>query len=151
MRREVNSGSMCAGRSYQQPTDVSSVTGNTVRSVYRVLRGPSRGGLRSVNRNPAGRNAISVKVLSPVKKLSPWWPSNYLAAKATSESHTTRVISGTTGVRVHGMLERLLMEPRRSLESRSRLSKQFRQDVMIKSEHILSKEVRCFHSSGEVR
>lgn len=150
MRREVNSGSMCAGRSYQQPTDVSSVTGNTVRSVYRVLRGSSRGELRSVNRNPAGRNATSVKVLSPVKKLSPWWPSNYLAAKATPENLTTSKISGTTGVRVHGMLERLLMEPRRSLKSRSRTSKQLWPDVMFKLKPILSREVRCFHSSGEV-
>src|SRR4051812_2627253 len=32
---------MCAEKSYQQPTDASSVTGNTGRSVYRVLRGPS--------------------------------------------------------------------------------------------------------------
>lgn len=143
---------MCAGQSYQQPTDESSVTGNTVRSVYRVLRGSSQGELRSVNRNPAGRNATSVKVLSPVKHFSPWWPSNYLAAKATSEvCYTTSVGSGTTGVRVHGMLERLLMKPRRSPEGRSRLSRYFRQDVMFKSKTNLFGEVRCFHSSWEVQ
>jgi hypothetical protein len=143
---------MCAGQSYQQPTDESSVTVNTVRSVYRVLRGSSRGELRSVNRNPSGRNATSVKVLSPVKRLSPWWPSNYVAAKAAPAvlAHPVQG-TGTTGVRGHGMLERLLMEPRRSLESRSRLSKRFRQDVMFKLGQILSREVRCFHSSKEVR
>ena len=146
---------MCAGKSYQQPTDESSVTGNTVRSVYRVLRGSSRGGLRSVNRNPAGRNAksedSSVKVLSPVKQLSPWWPSNYHVAKATSESFTTSEISGTTGVRGPGMLERLLMKPRRSLQGRPRLDKFLWQDVMFKSKSILCREVRCFHSSAEVK
>lgn len=142
---------MCAGKSYQQPTDVSSVTGNTVRSVYRVLRGSPRGGLRSVNRNPAGRNATSVKGLSPVKHFSLWWPSNYVAAKAISENHTASVIFDTTGVRGHGMLERLLMKPRRSSVGRSRLSRYFRQDVMLKSETIPAKEVRCFHSSEEVR
>ena len=144
---------MCAGQSYQQPTDESSVTVNTVRSVYRVLRGSSRGELRSVNRNPAGRNATSVKVLSPVKQLSPWWPSNYAAAKAAPavpaliESQGT----GTTGVRGHGMLERLLMKPRRSLRSRSKMSRSLRQDVMIESKTTLCREVRCFHSSEEVK
>jgi len=142
---------MCAGISHHQPTDASSVTGNTVRSVYRVLRGTSRGVLRSVDRNSIGRNAKSVKVLSPVKQVSPWWPSNYAAAKATSENRTSSAISGTTGVRVHGMLEGLLMEPRRSLESRSRLSKSLWQDVMFKSKTILSREVRCSHISEEVK
>lgn len=142
---------MCAGKSYQQPTDVSSVTGNTVRSVYRVLRDSSRGGLRSVDRNPAGRNAKSVKVLSPVKYLSAWWPSNYLAAKATPEvCYTTSVGSGTTGVRVHGMLERLLMEPRRSPRSRTWSFRMEGRRLMTESDHILRGEVRCFRSSEEV-
>ena len=145
---------MCAGQSYQQPTDESSVTGNTVRSVYRVLRGPQQCGLRSVNRNPAGHNAkskdSSVKGLSPVKQLSPWWPSHYEEAKAISEISTASGISGTTGVRGHGMLERLLMKPRRSPHGRSRLSRFLWRDVMIKSESILWGEVRCFHSSKEV-
>lgn len=142
---------MCAGQSYQQPTDVSSVTGNTVRSVYRVLRGSSRGELRSVNRNPVGRNAKSVKGLSPVKNASPWWPSNYLAAKAIPENHTISVIFGTTGVRDHGMLERLLMEPRRSLWSRRRSFRLERRRLMTESDRILQREVRCSHTSEEVK
>lgn len=143
---------MCAGKSYQQPTDESSVTGNTVRSVYRVLRGSSRGDSRSVNRDSIGRNATSVKVLSPVKQVSVWWPSNYAAAKATPEDCIiANDGSGTTGVRVHGMLKRLLMEPRRSPKGRSRLSRSPRQDVMFKSRRISFGEVRCFHSSEEVK
>jgi hypothetical protein len=142
---------MCAGKSYQQPTGESSVTGNTVRSVYRVLRGVPRGTLRSVDRNSAGRNAASVKVLSPVKHVSTWWPSNYLAAKATSEDCvTTSGGSGTTGVRVHGMLKRLLMEPRRSLRSRAWLLRMEGRRLMTESNRILRGEVRCFRSSEEV-
>ena len=143
---------MCAGKSYQQPTDESSVTANTVRSVYRVLRGSSRGGLRSVNIDPAGRNATSVKVLSPVKQVSPWWPSYYYYAKA-APAFLAHPVQGTgiIGVRVHGMLEGLLMKPRRSLESRSKMSRSLWQDVMFKSKTILSREVRCFHSSEEVK
>lgn len=142
---------MCAGKSYQQPTNESFVTGNTVRSVYRVLRGSPRGALRSVDRNPVGRNAPSVKGLSPVKHNCPWWPSNYLAAKATPENHISSVIFGITGVRDHGMLEGLLMKPRRSPRSRSRSSRNIRQDVMFKSETILFGEVRCSHISEEVK
>ena len=143
---------MCAGKSYQDLTDESSVTGNTVRSVYRVLRGSSRGDLRSVDRNPAGRNARSVKGLSPVKQSRAWWPSNYLAAKAISGvCNTASVGPDTIGVRDHGMLEEILMKPRRSLRGRSQMSRYFWQDVMFKSERIPLGEVRCSHSSEEVK
>ena len=142
---------MCAGKSYQQPTDASSVAGNTVRSVYRVLRDSPRGELRSVDRDSAGRNAASVKVLSPVKHLSPWWPSNYLAAKATPEDYAIpNGGSGTTGVLVHGMLKWLLMEPRRSSRSRARLLKMEGRRLMTESNLILRGEVRCSHTSEEV-
>lgn len=144
-------GEMCAGKSYQQPTDESSVTGNTVRSVYRVLRGSPRGALRSVDRDPSGRNARSVKVLSPVKNISAWWPSNYSAAKATPEvSGAASAGSGATGVRVHGMLERLLMEPRRSLLSRARLLRMGGRRLMTESDRTLEREVRCSCTSWEV-
>ena len=43
----------------------SLVSGNTERSLYRVLRGSSRGELRSVNRECAGRNAASVNGIEP--------------------------------------------------------------------------------------
>ena len=148
---DVSIVEMCAGQSYQQPTDASSVTGNTVRSVYRVLRDSPRGELRSVDRDSAGRNAASVKVLSPVKDLGMWWPSNYLAAKATPEDCAiANGGSGTTGVRVHGMLKGLVMEPRRSLRSRARSLRMEGRRLMTESNLILQREVRCSRISEEV-
>ena len=138
---------MCAGQSCNQPTDASSVMGKPVRSMYRVLRGSSRGARRSVDRDHAGRNARSVKGLSPEKHLSWWWPSNYSAAKAASLNVE---FSGTTGVRDHGMYEGLIAEPRRSLRSRTRLFRMEGRRPMTESDLILQREVRCSRISEEV-
>jgi len=133
----------------------SPVPGNTVRSGYRVLRGSSRGDLRSVDRNHVGHNAksedFSVKGLSPVKQLSLWWPSKYAAAKATPAvpAHPVQG-TGTTGVRGHGMYERLLRERRRSPRSRVGLLKLAGRSLNTKSAITLYEEVRCLHTSYEV-
>ena len=142
---------MCAGQGYQQPTDESSVTVNTVRSVYRVLRGSSRGELRSVNRNPAGRNPTSVKVLSPVKTVCPRWPSNYAEAKAAPGPGAAQAAErrGTAGVRVRGMHEGLVEEPRRSPASRARPLELAGRGLSPESAITLAGEVRSSHSSRE--
>jgi hypothetical protein len=143
---------MCAGQSYNQQTDESSVVGNTVRSTYRVLRAEmGRPIPRSVNRDHSGHNARSVKRLSPVKHCRLWWPSNYAAAKATPEvCSTASAGSGTTGVRDHGMFEMLVMEPRRSPSDRARMFQLDWQGFASKSAITSDGEVRCFHSSEEV-
>ena len=64
----------CSDRATGTPSPVS---GNTFGSLYRVLRGSSRGALRSVDRNCAGRHASSVKGSSPDKHVFLWWPSQY--------------------------------------------------------------------------
>jgi hypothetical protein len=142
---------MCAGKSCIQPTDESSVTGKSIRSVYRVLRRLPRGGWRSVDRDHAGRNAkpegSSVKVLSSVKELSVWWPSHYVEAKAVSADY---MLVGTTGVRVHGMYGRLNTEPGRSLGGRVRMRRLPWRGIITKSGIIPPSEVRCSHSSKEV-
>jgi hypothetical protein len=130
---------------------------NTIRSGYRVLRAVmGRPIPRSVDRNHAGRNAkpegFSVKRLSPVKRGSLWWPSQYAEAKAIPERKAIFVAGpeGTTGVREHGMYEKLLRERMRSLGSRVRMFKLAGRSLTTKSAIIFSREVRCLHSSWEV-
>ncbi len=128
-------------------------------SRYRVLRGLSRGRLRSVDRECAGRNAVSVKGSSPDKQLVLWWPSQYAEAKAAStlrrapsgESSPSRV--GTTGVLDHGMYTRFATERERSASGRATQRPRSRvsgQGVKSESKTIPGAEVRCFHSSKEV-
>ena len=130
--------------------------GNTVRSGYRVLRAAMERFIpRSVDRNHAGRNAkpegFSVKRLSPVKHISLWWPSQYVEAKATPAVSAQPVQgTGTTGVREHGMYERLLGERRRSLLGRAGLAQIGRAKLMTESASIPEREVRYRHSSWEV-
>jgi len=153
---------MCARRSWHEPTGESPVRGNrdseaangrrrSMPSRYRVLRGLSRGNLRSVDRECAGRNASSVKVSSPVKHFIPWWPSKYRAAKATSAS---RKGAGTTGVQVHGMYTRLMSEPGRSpkveAHNLSQCLLDHGQGINPKFEMNPIGEVRSRHSSDEV-
>jgi hypothetical protein len=154
---------MCARQSWHQPAGVSPVRERRVNveaafscdqrtpSRYRVLRGLSRGRLRSVDRECAGRNASSVKVSSPVKHSVPWWPSKYEAAKATSTSHKD---VGTTGVQVHGMYTRLMSEPGRSPMAGAHNSSQcplaHRQGMKAKSRATAVGEVRSRRSSEEV-
>ena len=128
-------------------------------SRYRVLRGPSRGRLRSVGREYAGRSAASVKGSSPDKRQILWWPSQYEEAKAAStlrrapsgDQSPSRV--GTTGVLDHGMYTRLAAERERSASGRATQRPRSRvsgQGVESKSKTIPGAEVRCFHSSEEV-
>lgn len=151
MHISVHCTYMCAKQSYIQPESESLSTVKSIRSVYRVLRGSSRGDLRSVNRNHSGRNAkpegSSVKGSSPVKKSGLWWPSHYWEAKAASVNYR---FTGTTGVQDHGMSERLSVELGRSPGSRSGWIRLSRRRFMAESDISLSREVRCFHSSEEV-
>ncbi len=158
----------------------SLVSGNTERSLYRVLRGSSRGALRSVDREYAGRNATSVKGSSPDKQAFPWWPSHYEEAKAASTGHgfqlrsvayassdsaSSRHSTDTTGVQDHGMYTRPAAERERSARSRTNRfgsgrrmakpdgsrSRGGGQGVTSESmPAILRAEVRCAHSSEEV-
>ena len=155
----------CGRRAAAEPSPVGA---NTFGSSYRVLRGSSRGGLRSVDRNRAGRNAASVKGSSPDKQAFSWWPSNYAAAKATSESPRVHVwtaavspqgrtlqrrLSGTTGVLDHGMYGRPAAERERSARGRATHRPRLRvseQGVMTEFKTIPRAEVRCLHSSEEV-
>ena len=91
--RELCDGAqVCARQSWHRLAGASPVRGNRDEagralscdlprpSRYRVLRGLSRGSLRSVDRECAGRNASCVKGSSPVKHPVPWWPSKYLSS-----------------------------------------------------------------------
>jgi hypothetical protein len=119
-------------------------------SPYRVLRGLSRGRLRSVDRECAGRNASCVKGSSPVKLLLPWWPSESYDREG---SIGCRRMADTTGVIDHGMYTRLMSEPGRSLRS----GVHHRQDSLVGGQGLTAKsatsargEVRSRHSSEEV-
>ena len=87
-------------------------------SRYRVLRGASRGALRSVDRECAGRNATSVKDVEPRQTHSSVvaervWPS---PGNRLSEGSTSRK-AGTTGVQDHGMYTRQVAVRLRSAAS----------------------------------
>ncbi len=119
-------------------------------SRYRVLRGLSRGSLRSVDRECAGRNASCVKGLSPVKRHLPWWPSE---SNDREGSIGCRKTVGTTGVLDHGMYTRLVSELGRSLRGGA----QHRQCSLADGRGVAAKfvasargEVRSRHSSEEV-
>jgi hypothetical protein len=130
-------------------------SGNTFGSLYRVLRGSSRGALRSVDRECAGRNAISVKGSSPDKQDLPWWPSQYEEAKATSNATRTlsrvalrvlaergqRLAFDTTGVQDHGMYTRPAAERERS--ARGRITA-IRPRSRVEGQGFKSKSVRQF-------
>jgi hypothetical protein len=148
----------------------SLASGNTERSLYRVLRAAlPRGSPRSVDRECAGRNASSVKGSSPDKHAVTWWPSQYEEAKAVSKGPRDRVRSaevspsgrtlqrrpfGTTGVQDHGMHTRPTAERERSVLSRANAVRpRLRvsgQGVTSKSKTILGTDVRCSRSSEEV-
>lgn len=151
------------------PKDPSPVRGNTYGSRYRVLRAvPPRGGPRSVDRECAGRNAISVKGLSPDKQSVLWWPSQYAEAKAISSgprvpvgtaavSPSGRTLQrrplGTTGVLDHGMYTRSTAERERSASGRTNSRPRSRvseQGVTTEFKTIPGAEVRCSRSSAEV-
>lgn len=131
--------------------DPSPVCGNTERSQYRVLRGSPRGALRSVDRDRAGRNALSVKVLSLDKNLI------YVVAEqvwSSEGSIGSGNRSGTTGVLGRGMYGRWTLERKRSVRNRRQSSEPgdvtAGQGVTTKSGSTFHAEVRSFHSSEEV-
>lgn len=151
------------------PRGPSPVRGNTLGSRYRVLREvPSRGGPRSVDRECAGRNAMSVKGSSPDKQNFSWWPSQYEEAKAapidlgfpsgsvayaSSDSARPRHRIGTTGVQDHGMYTRSAAERERSATGRTNRRPRSRvseQGVTSEFKTIPDAEDRCSRSSEEV-
>jgi hypothetical protein len=146
----------------------SPASGNTFGSLYRVLRGSSRGALRSVDRECTGRNAQSVKGSSPDKQFFTWWPSKYGSAKATSKGPRVPVGTGaasgapaalqrrpfgTTGVQDHGMFTRPAAERERSARGRATASRPrlrvSEQGVAAEFKTTPRAEVRCLRSSGE--
>ena len=122
---------------------------------YRVLREASpRGGPRSVNRDCAGRNARSVKVLSPEKRLISVVAEQVWRSKTTLSEGSISRKAGTTGVQVHGMYRRPISKRESSARSRVEAQRPWprdeRQGIIAKSKSILRAEVRCLHSSDEV-
>jgi hypothetical protein len=123
-------------------------------SRYRVLRGASRGALRSVDRECAGRNAISVKDVEPRQTncsvvAEHVWPR---PGNRLSEGSTSRE-AGTTGVQDHGMYIRQVAVRLRSaaiwaVSSRPRPITEG-QGLRPKSPGMSSAEVRCPRSSDE--
>ena len=119
-------------------------------SPYRVLRGLSRGRLRSVDRECAGRNASCVKGSSPVNRPVLWWPSESYDREG---SIGCRQMADTTGVIDHGMYTRLMSELGRSLRGGA----QHRQCSSADGQGVTAKfvasargEVRSRRSSEEV-
>ena len=144
---------MCVVKSCIQPVGESPTRPNgagVAHRRYRVLRGVPRGALRSVDRNCAGRNALSgVKVSSPDNTLRGGRPSMEQGMQHLCVENT-----GTTGVQVHGMYRRLSTEHKRSTRSRGKVAlprlKSRGQGLETKERVILWVEVRCLQSSGEV-
>ena len=148
----------------------SLVSGNTERSLYRVLRLTSRGVGRSVNRECAGRNATSVKGIEPrqtvnlrggraiMKKRRQYRPSP--GSLWGVQRKRLRIARGPAdestppGSKTTACIQRPAMERERSARGRanavgSRLQVGG-QGVMTKSKTIPQAEVRCSHRSEEV-
>ena len=144
------------------PVRANSATGDAasccylrVRSRYRVLRLPSRGGGRSVDRDCAGRNATSVKDVEPRQSLRSVvaehvWPNR---GNPVSEGSTSSSIAGTTGVRDHSMHSRQVAEHLKSVSGGVEAPRPWLhtggQGLRPKSEVVPVAEVRCPRSSDE--
>lgn len=118
-------------------------------SQHRVLRAASsRDDPRSVDRGCAGRNATSVKGLSPDNQIV----SVVAEQVCRSEGNIHRKV-GATGVRDHGMYRRPAVERERSVRSRVERQRPWpqgaRQGLNAEWVSILRAEVRCPHSSDE--
>jgi hypothetical protein len=133
-------------------------------SGYRVLRAARpRGRPRSVDRECAGRNAISVKAVEPRQA------TNFCGGRACmkdrlNSGHAKATFTslkevGTTGVRDHGMYTRLVTECLRSAfvfvgsraEAKRPWLKVEQQGRNAKLSTILPAEVRCPRSSDEAQ
>ncbi len=147
VRNKLTSTSGCGGTELKP----SPACGNTVWSQYRVLRGLSRGRLRSVDRECAGRNALSgVKVSSPDKLLISGMAEQVCSSEGNIDSDWA---IGVPGVQVHGMYTRLMLEPERSLltaEANAMPLQAGWQMQRHKSVFAARREVRCRRSSEEV-
>jgi hypothetical protein len=166
---------MCARRSRRRPAGASPAHVNAPRSRRasaslrprvlwpRVLREPRapRGAPRSVNRDCAGRNATSVKVLSPENCIDlrggravilPRRQQQRSRAKPHSQYGCARA-ADAAGVQVHGMYKRSTSEPGRSADDGARLKPAHQtagQGVAAKSTVHVAAEVRSRRSSEEV-
>ena len=111
----------------------------------------------SVDRDCAGRNATSVKVVEP-RQSCPFRGGRARTSDRLNSGHAEAASAllfgvGTTGVQDHSMYRRLVTERKRSAPSRTEAKRPWSrangQGVMSKSGAILRAEVRCPHSSGE--
>jgi hypothetical protein len=159
----LSSASGCSGVDEAQPSPIRgnrAIEGAALScdlralSRYRVLRGTSRGVLRSVDRECAGRNARSVKDVEPrqtrrsvvAERVCPR-PGNRLSEGSTSRK------AGTTGVQDHGMYTRQVAVRLRSAASlvdspRPRPATD-EEGLRPNFPAMTSAEVRCSHSSDE--
>ncbi len=126
-------------------------------SQYRVLRWPSRGGGRSVDRDYAGRNASSVKEVEP--RQSDRFRGGRAGMTDRLNPGQAKAIpvpsrgTGTTGVQDHSMHRGPVTEHVRSARSRADAQRPrprvSGQGLRPKSKAILHAEVRCLHCSDE--
>lgn len=144
---------MCVVKSCTQPAGESPARENTTGATwarYRVLGVASRDAGLSVDRNCAGRNALSgVKVSSPDNILRGGRP-----IMEQGMQHFRVENESTTGVQVHGMYRGLSTKHKRSVLSRGNefvsCPRVHAQGLKAKRQTILETEVRSLHSSVEV-
>jgi hypothetical protein len=129
---------------------------------YRVLRVTSRGVVRSVDREDAGRNASegveprqtgSFVVADQVCSREGSTVSfAQMPTKHAYEHEALMSMNGTTGVQVHGMYLQSISEPGRSPRhaERARARNTYEQGVTSKFALVGGGEVRCHRSSWEV-
>ena len=123
-------------------------------SRYRVLRGASRGALRSVDRECAGRNATSVKDVEPRQSVRSVVAEHVceMPGNRLSEGSTSRK-TGTTGVQDHSMYTRQVAVRLRSAATLvvSPRPKPATDEEGLRPNFpvMTSAEVRCSHSSDE--
>jgi hypothetical protein len=117
---------------------------------YRVLRKTSRGVLRSVNRDCAGRNATSVKDVE-LRKTFFSVVAEQLCIREGNTHFSWEV--GATGVQDHSMYKRLMSKRERSVSCRADVKRLWPrvgvQGLKTKPLTICETEVRCLHSSDE--
>lgn len=123
-------------------------------SRYRVLRGTSRGVMRSVDRNHAGRNAVSVKEVEP-RQTSSFVVAEHLWSRPGNRlsEGNTRLKTGTTGVRDHSMHVRQMAVRLRSAASLAEIPRPKpatgEEGLRLNFPDMTQAEVRCSHSSDE--